>query len=132
MFTQFTLLSLCFTLFLSHGYLRLKLIETTIVPIIKNKCRNISSSINYRPIALATIISKLLELILLLKCEEYLCTSAIQFGFIQAHGTQLCIYTLREYIELYRKQSTTIFVTFFDASKVFDRLDHWLLFEKTN
>ena len=40
------------------------------------------------------------------------------------------IYTLREYIELYRKRSTTVFVTFLDASKAFDRLDHWLLFKK--
>ena len=64
------LLSLCFTLFLSHGYLPPKLIETTIVPIIKNKCGNISSSSNYRPIALATIISKLLESILLLNVKN--------------------------------------------------------------
>ena len=107
----------------------LKLIQTTIVSIIKNKCGNISSSNNYRPIALATIISKLLESILLMKCEEYLCTSANQFRFKKAHGTELCIYTLREYIELYRKRSTTVFVTFLDASKAFDRLDHWLLFK---
>ena len=118
------LLSLCFTLFLSHGHLPQKLIQTTIVPIIKNKCGNISSSNNYRPIALATIISKLLESILLMKCEEYLCTSANPFGFKKAHGTELCIYNLREYIELYRKRSTTVFVTFLDASKAFDRLDH--------
>ena len=117
-------------MFLSHGYLQPKLIETTIVPIIKNKCGNISSSSNYRPIALATIISKLLESVLLLKCEKYLCTSANQIGFKKAHGTELCIYTLREYIELYKKRSTTVFVTFLDASKAFDRLDHWLLFEK--
>ena len=118
------LLSLCFTLFLSHGHLPPKLIQTTIVPIIKNKCGNISSSNNYRPIALPTIISKLLESILLMKCEEYLCTSANPLGFKKAHGTELCIYNLREYIELYRKRSTTVFVTFLDASKGFDRLDH--------
>ena len=71
------LFSLCFTLFLFHGYLPPKLIETTIVPIIKNNCgKYISSSNNYRPIALATIISKLFESTLLMKCEEYLCTSA--------------------------------------------------------
>ena len=35
------LLSLCLTLFLSHGYLPPKLIETTIENIIKNKCGNI-------------------------------------------------------------------------------------------
>ena len=28
------------------------------------------------------------------------------------------------------KRSTTVFVTFLDASKAFDRLDHWLLFKK--
>ena len=99
------LLSFCFSLFLSHGYLPPILIETTIVPTIKDKFENISSSSNYRPIALVTIISKLLESILLLKCEEYLCTSVNQFGFTRANGTELCIYTLREYIELYRKQA---------------------------
>ena len=41
------LLSLYFILFLSHGYLPSKVIETTIVPVIKNKCGNISSSNNY-------------------------------------------------------------------------------------
>ena len=59
-----------------------------------------------------------------MKCEEYLCTIANQFGFKRAHGTELCIYTLRGYIELYRKRSTTVFVTFLDARKAFDRLDH--------
>ena len=60
-----------------------------------------------------------------MKCEEYVCTSANQFGFKKAHGTELCIYTSREYIKLYRKRSTTgtVFVTFLDASKTFDRLD---------
>ena len=109
-----------------------KLIETIIVPIIKNKCGNISSSNNYRPIALATIISKLLESILLLKCEEYLCTNPNQFGFKKAHRTELSIDTLREYIELYRKRSTTVFVTCLDANKAFYGLHHWLLFKKIN
>ena len=59
-----------------------------------------------------------------------LTTSANQFGFKKAHGTELYIYTLREYIELHRKRSTTVFVTFLDASKAFDRLDHWLLYKK--
>ena len=42
------LLSPCFTLFLSHGHLPQKLIETTIALIIKNNCGTISSSNNYR------------------------------------------------------------------------------------
>ena len=42
------------------------------VPIIKNKCRTLFDSNNYRPIALATIMSKLFESALLLKCEMFL------------------------------------------------------------
>ena len=75
------LLSLLFTLFLSHGYLPHAMIETTIVLIVKNKCGNITDSNNYRPIALATIVSKLFESVFLLKCEQYLTTITNQFGF---------------------------------------------------
>ena len=47
----YVLLSLCFSLCLTHGYLPKSLIETTIVPIIvKNKCGNLSDSNNYRTI----------------------------------------------------------------------------------
>ena len=41
------LLSLCFSVCLSHGYLPPAMIKTTIVPIVKNKCGNISESNNY-------------------------------------------------------------------------------------
>ena len=44
----------------THGYFPKSLMETTIVPIDKNKCGNLSDSNNYRPIAIATITSKVL------------------------------------------------------------------------
>ena len=49
----YVLLSLCFSLCMSHGYIPQSLIETTIVPIIKNKAGDFFSGNNYRPIALA-------------------------------------------------------------------------------
>ena len=61
------LLSLCFTLCLAHGYLPPAMIETTIVLIVKNKSGNLSDSSNYRPIALATSVSKMFESVLLFK-----------------------------------------------------------------
>ena len=126
------LLSLCFCVCLSHGYLLPAMIKTTIVPIVKNtsKCGNISESNNYRPIALATIISKLFKSVLLLKCEDYLSTCSSQFGFKKSHSTDLCIYALKEYIEYYRNRNTSVFVTMLDASKAFDIVNFWLLFEK--
>ena len=57
------LLSFCFSLCFSHGYMPADMIETTIVPIIKNKCSNLADSNNYRPIAIATIVSNCLSLL---------------------------------------------------------------------
>ena len=51
---------------LSHGYLSSAVIKTTIVPIVKNKPDDLSGNNNYRPIAIATITSKLLGSVLLL------------------------------------------------------------------
>ena len=70
------------------------------------------------------------ESVLLLKCAEYLSTSDNQFGFKSCHSTDLCIYTLKEFIDYYKTRGTTVYVTFLDASKAFDRIDHWLLFDK--
>ena len=88
----------------------------------KNKAGGLSDSNNYRPIAIATITSKLLESVLLLKCSDYLTTCDNQFGFKASHGTDMCIYTLKELIDYYKCRGTTVYVTFLDASKAFDRL----------
>ena len=126
------LLSLCFTLCLVYGYLPPAMIETTIVPIVKNKSGNLSDSSNYRPMSLATIVSKMFESVLLFKCAEYLSTSDIQFGFKSSHSTDIHvrIYTLKEFIDYYKTRGTTVYVTFLDASKAFDRIVHWFLFYK--
>ena len=77
------------------------IMETTIVPIIKNKCGNLADSNNYLPIAIATIVSKLFESIILYKFEEFLYTcDNNQFGFKPKHSTELCIYTLKAQLYL--------------------------------
>ena len=40
----------------------------------------------------------------------------------------MCIYVLKEFIEFYRSRNTSVFVTFLDASKAYDKIDHWQLF----
>ena len=103
------------------------MIKATIVPIVKNKCSNISN----RPNTLATIISNLFESVLLLKWVDYLSTCSNQFYFKKGHNTDLCIYALKENIEKYYKNwNISVFVTMPDASKSFDRVNFWLLFQK--
>ena len=109
------LLSMCFTLFFTHTYLPAPMIETIIVPIVKNKCGgSLCDNNNYcnRPIVLATLMSKLFESVILLKCESFLETCPNQFGFKKGHSTEMCIYVLKEMIEFYKSCNTSVFVTF--------------------
>src|SRR4029434_9412440 len=79
---------------------------------------------NYRSIALASILSKVFERILLMKLEMYVLTADNQFGFKRKHGTDLCIYALKEIVSRY----TSVFLCFIDASKAFDRICHETMF----
>ena len=81
----------CMTSFLVHGYLPESLMSVILVPIIKDKSGKINSKDNYRPIAIASTMSKLLEILLLDRLSNYLLTSSNQFGFKAKHSTDACI-----------------------------------------
>ena len=55
--------------------------EYIIIPLVKNKCGDLSDTSNYRPIAVSCIVSKILENVILQRIEEYLWTTDNQFGF---------------------------------------------------
>ena len=46
------------------------------------------------------------------------------------HSTDMCIFTLKSVIKYYTRQNTPVFSCFLDASKAFDRVNHWKLFRK--
>ena len=72
--------------------------ETVIIPIVKSRKGDISSMENYTPIAITTIISKVIELLILDKYSSLLSTHDNQFGFKSNHGTDLCIFALQQVI----------------------------------
>ena len=104
--------------------------EIIIVPIIKNKKGLITDKDNYRPIAITSVVSKILELLLLDRLQFQLETSSNQFGFKSKHGTDMCVYTLKQITEYYNQRSSPVYICYLDASKTFDRINHWCLFKK--
>ena len=83
-----------------------------LVPIIKDKCSKINSKDNYRPIALASIVSTIVENILLDRMSVTRSTMSNQFGFEKKHGTDLCIYVLKEVIDRHRSLNGSMFTCF--------------------
>ena len=67
------------------------ILETVIIPVIKNKSGDATDKHNHRHIALSTTMSKVLELVMLHTIDSYLYTTDNQFGFKQNHGTDVYI-----------------------------------------
>ena len=124
------LLSLFYTSALKHGYLPSDFMKTVIVPLVKNKTGDTSDVHNYRPIALVTVASKIFENVLLDLLQTYLLTCDNQFGFKKGHATEHCIFVLKNAIDYYRSHNSPVFTCMLDASKCFDKINHWTLFKK--
>ena len=58
-----SMLAECITGFFVHGFLPDSMLSTVLVPIIKDKTGRIDRMANYRPIALASVMSKVVEII---------------------------------------------------------------------
>ena len=113
------------TAILRHGYMPKPIRDCTIVPIPKGN-KDLSSSDNYRPIALAPTLSKALEWCILLSYPDHFLTSGLQFGFKQKMSTTLCTGAVSRCMH----ENSAVYACFIDASKAFDLVNHKILFER--
>ena len=89
------LLSQCISSFFTHGSLPDSMIANVLVPVIKSKTGRIMSKDNYRPIALASVVSKVAEIVIYNRISVHLDTCPNQFGFKRNHSTDQCMYLKR-------------------------------------
>ena len=105
---------------LCHGYAPTSFLHAAVIPIPKNAKLNLSSTCNYRAIALSSIFSKILDKINMSSQSEYLMTSELQFGFKEHSSTIICSTLLVETVEYYVSNNSSVYVLLIDASKAFD------------
>ena len=77
--------------FFTNGSLPNSMIANVLVPVMKSKTGRIMSKDNYRQIALASVVSKVVEIVIYNRIAVYLDTCPNQFGFKRNHSTDQCI-----------------------------------------
>ena len=85
-------MSLLYSSLLIYGFLSDTMMVTVIAPTMKNIFGDLSDNNNYIPIALATVVSKLFESLLLSRATPFLTTCANQFGFKKQQSTEMLIF----------------------------------------
>ena len=120
----FHCISVVINCMLCHGYAPTGFLHAAVIPIPKNAKLNLSSTCNYRAIALSIIFSEILDKIIMSLQSEYLMASELQYGFKEHSSTIMCSTLLVETDEYYVSNNSSVYVLLIDASKAFDRLCH--------
>lgn len=122
-------LSLLFTSCVRHSFLPHDLMKTVVVPLVKNATGDTGDKNNYRPISLATVISKVLDRILDVHISPIALHEA-QFGFRKGLSTESAILTLKYAVDYYLGRGTPVYACFLDLSKAFDLVSYDILWNK--
>ena len=120
--------SLVLSKVLSHGYVPKDMLMGTISPIPKNRKKSLNDSDNYRSIALSSILGKILDWIILDRHKGVFQTVDAQFGFKPKHSTSQCTFVVNETIQYYINGGSNVYTMMLDASKAFDRVQYFKLF----
>ena len=119
-----------FNLMIIHGYVPNRFGHAIIVPLIKDRCGDVSKLTNYRGISLSPVISKLFETCLSIKFSNYLSSHNLQFGFKKNSSCASAVFVVQQTVDYYIERGSCIYLSTLDASKAFDRVDHNTLFKK--
>ena len=116
--------------YLIHGHVTLFLLVATLIPIIKDKLGSISSSKNYRSIALSSVILKIIDWVILLLFGTSLCLDDLQFAYQPGGSTTMHTWAVIETIGYFMRHGSEIFACTMDMTKAFDLVKHSLLYKK--
>ena len=121
-------LKILFTAMINVGYVPEDFGKGIVIPIVKDKCGDVSRIDNYRPITLSPVITKIFERILIFLFSQYIDSDDLQFGFKRNLGCSTAIHVLKTVINYFTDNLSNVYIATLDASKAFDKLNHHKLF----
>ena len=124
------IIAVIFRHFVTHGHVSSFLMISVLIPNIKDKLGDISSSDNYRSIALSSLILKVFDYVILLLHGHKLTTDELQFGYQKNISTSMCTWLAVEKIEYYQHHGSNVYGCVMEMTKAFDNVKHSVLFPK--
>ena len=121
-------LKLLFNIMIRHCYVPDAFGLGILIPIVKDKSGDQGSLDNYRPITLSSVISKLFEMVLLELFSNFMETDQLQFGFKKKSSFSNALFVVRQLFNYYNERRSNIYIASLDASKAFERVNHFTLF----
>jgi len=127
----YVILSKLFCLMYAIGYVPNEFGNGIIIPLQKDTTLRGSQSIdNFRGITISPLLSKVFEHSILFIFGKFLTSSERQFGFKEKLGCNHAIFCVRNVIDYFVENGSTVNICCLDVSKAFDRLNHNCLFYK--
>ena len=126
----FVILCLCFKSYIVHAHVSSFLLISTMVPLLKDKLGDITSSNNYRSIALSSLVLKIFDLVLLSTFSEFLQLDDLQFSYQADVLTSMCMWLAVESVSHFLRNGNEVYTCLMDMSKAFDTVKHSQLFKK--
>ena len=101
-----------------------------LIPIPKDKLGDLSSSNNYKSIAISSLILKIFDWIIILLFEESHGLDDLQFSYQRNCSTTMCTWMVIEGISYFIRNGSEVFTCTMDMTKAFDMVRHSVLFGK--
>ena len=124
----YKLLTDLFNSMIIHGVSPGDMLNSVLLPIVKNKRVQSSNSDNFRAVCLQSALCKLLDMLVLHREEHTLITSELQFGFKAKHSTALATSVVLQTVDYYIDNGGRVYGLALDATKAFDRVEYSRLF----
>ena len=113
-----------------HAHVNNILLLATLINIPKDKLGDLSSSNNYRSIAISSLILKVFDWIIILLFEESLGLDDLQFSYQKNCSTTMCTWMVIEGISYLIRNGSEVFTCTMDMTKAIDMVRHNVLFGK--